>query len=454
VIGYELWEKRFNAGPGVVGSTVILNGAPFTVVGVAPAGFVGTDIEEPAEVWVPAMMQAVVMPRLYPVLGDRKSPQFRLIGRVRKGISSTRAGAALALAAQQLNAGHPDRRWPLRLSVSPLTSWVAPVRIGGILPVVALAAIITGLVLLITCANLANLLLARAAARRREIAIRQAMGAGRLRLVRQLLTESVLLSLLGGGLGLLTALWTADAFHTRFRGPTAPLDLSLDWRTLAFALALLTAAAFGLMPAWHASRPELVPALKHDAAGMRFRRSRLQGSLVVAQVALSLVLLLTVGLFLRAIAATARADLGYDTENVLVLSTETETVGYIGPSREAFEQELRARVEQLPGVEAASFASAAPLGRGFALFGIRLPDEAATPGAEGPLPGSMATVAAGVEPDYFRVLGIPLLRGRSFTEADAPGAPQVAVVNEAFARRAWPGEDPIGQRFALSGTEE
>ncbi|HEX7049879.1 MAG TPA: ABC transporter permease [Longimicrobiales bacterium] len=446
VIGYDLWVRRFAADPTVVGRTVTLNGYGFTVVGVAPEGFMGTEIEEPAEVWVPTMMRARAMPAASDLLTNRRFGRFHLIGRLADGVPLEQAEAALGVISRRLDPAEPDRFEPLRLTATPLTGWIPLRGLGSTLPMLAFAGVITGLVLLIACANVANLLLARAVARRHEIGVRLALGAGRRRLIRQLVTESVLLALLGGGLGLVGSFWLADAFRARFRMVLAPLDVSPDAHTLAFtfALALGTGVLFGLVPAWRASRTDLRPALAGDGAS-RFRRSRLQGALVVAQMALSLTLLFAAGLFLRRLDTVAETDVGFEVDDVVVLTLDLESQGYTPAAGEAFQRALRERAAGLPGVRAAAVASGAPLVGGRTLHWLSAAEGASTPA--GTTAGAAPVVAMGVSPGFFRTLGIPVLRGRGFTDRDTRDAPRVAVISQQLARRQWPDRDPIGRVF-------
>ncbi len=313
-----------------------------------------------------------------------------------------------------------------------------------ILIFMAMLMTVVGLVLLIACANVANLLLARATARRKEIAIRLSLGAGRGRLIRQLITESVLLSLLGGMVGLLIAVWGTGLLMA-FK-PPAPvpieIDLGADWRVLGFTfgLSLLTGVLFGLAPALAASRPDLVASLK-DEAGGGISRGRLRGALVIAQVSLSLMLLICSGLFIRSLRNAGSVDPGFDADNLLVMSMDLRLQGYSETTGRNFSRQLLDRVRALPGVVSATMAEYLPLGLDGARRGITIEGYTAQPGESTEINSS--SVATG----YFETLGIPLLRGRAFNEQDREGSPGVVMINEAFARRYWPGQEPIGKRI-------
>jgi predicted permease len=453
VIGQELWERRFSADPEIVGRAIILNGHSFTVIGVAPTGFAGTDLEAPAEVWVPAMMQAVALPRGWDILGSRGTSAFRLVGRLRDRVEPKQAQAALSVIAEQIDAAEPERRTPFRLVVVPLRGWIPASKAGSVIPMIGFASILTGFVLLIACANVANLLLARAIGRRREVGIRLALGVGRGRLVRLLLSEAVLLALAAGALGFVAAHWTSDWFQARFRGPLAPLDVSPDLRTLsfAFATAVATGITFGLIPAWRASRQDVGTVIKgDDSTGLR--RTRLQGALVVTQIAVSIAILVSAGLFFKKFQSAQRFDVGFDRENVLTVSYDLYALGYSEERRAAFHRQLRERIEALPGVRSASLPSVPPLTGGVALYSVGVTVDAGASRDQGsPGPRAPGAAVINVGSGYFETLKIPIRRGREIEERDLPSSSRIAVVSESFARRHWAEEDPIGQRFSLGG---
>ncbi|MGH9769544.1 MAG: ABC transporter permease [Blastocatellia bacterium] len=452
VISHKLWQNRFGGDPAIAGRTVKINGHPFTIVGVAPEKYSGLTRGIGAELWVPAMMMKQALPGsdFLVARGDRA---FFVMGRLKPGVTLDQAQANFRPIAEQLFKEWPQHWTNIRnqsrvISLLPEgQARVIPDFRTPVLIFMAMLMTVVGLVLLIACANVANLLLARATARRKEIAIRLSLGAGRGRLIRQLITESVLLALLGGGAGLLIASWGTGLLMA-FK-PPAPvpieIDLGADWRVLGFTfgLSLLTGVLFGLAPALAASRPDLVASLK-DEAGAGSGRGRLRGALVIAQVALSLMLLICSGLFIRSLRNAGSVDPGFDADNLLAMSMDLQLQGYTEPTGRNFSRQLLDRVRALPGVVSASMSDELPLGiTGGARRAITIEGYTAQPG-ESTEVGS-AAVAAG----YLETLRIPLLHGRAFTEQDREGAPGVVMVNEAFARRYWPGQEPIGKRIQM-----
>jgi predicted permease len=471
VLGHTMWKRRFNADPRVVGGSVTINGRGYTVVGVGPEGFPGTTFGLQMDLWVPMAMHAAVMPQSGTLLESRGTRWLNAIARLRPGVTIERAGAAVATVARRLEAAYPEDDAGVTVSLVPEREARFPVEARGAIALGAgLALAVVGLVLLIACANVANLLLARSAARRREIGIRLALGAGRGRLVRQLLTESLLLSILGGGAGLLLALWASDLL-LGFKPPipyTLAIDYAPDARVIIFtsAITLLTGVIFGLAPALNASRTDLVTVLKGDAAGGRARGSRhaaaaprrmragataralrapLRSALVVSQVALSLVVLTCAGLFLRSLRNAGAIDPGFETRRVLLGTFDLGLLGYSEDRGRAFYRDLVERVAALPGVTSASLADNLPLDDNWNDVGPVV--------AEGqPVPADRQGIAAEysvVAPGLFRALGVPLLRGRDIDEHDVAGAPDVAIINRTLADLLWPGQDPIGRRLRI-----
>ena len=452
VLSHGLWRRRFGSAPGIVGSDLTVNGRHFMVVGVAPAGFVGIQLGDPAELFMPLAMVGVAMPRSADLLEERNAGWLQIVGRLKPGVTSTAAGADVGTLAARLAKAYPEALEATSAEVTPLSGGLDPSNRQEALPILLLLMAVPAVVLLIACANVANLLLARAAGRRREIGIRLALGATRWRLLRQLLTESVLLALCAGAVGMLLSFWLNDLLLAVSRAPTEiELALKPDVRVLAFtiAIAAITGVLFGLAPALGATRPDLVPALKEEgiALGRRVRRSRLTGAFVVAQVALSLILLVTAGLFLRSLDKALNVDPGFDPINRIALSFDLGIQGYTDRQRGTFYARLLERVRALPGVESASLASPLPLsGR---MIGTAVSLEGVDPDA-----GAVPVSFAAMTPGYFATLGIPLVRGRDFSAGDGPGAPLVLVVNETLARRLWPDQDPLGRRLKLYGRDE
>ncbi|HEV3469184.1 MAG TPA: ABC transporter permease [Pyrinomonadaceae bacterium] len=454
VISHACWRHRFGSDPDVVGREITLNGRAFRVVGVAPEGFKGTEVVYTPEIWVPMMMQEWVEPG-NAWLERRTTQNIFATGRLRDGVSPEQAEAALNLLAAQLGREHPETDEGQKITLMP-PGFIVPQLRGAVLSFAAVLMGVVGLVLLLACVNLANLLLARAQGRRREIAICLAMGAGRFRLVRQLLTESAVLALAGGAVGLLLAVWILDlvaAFKPPIDIPVW-IDLAVDWRVMLFALgaSLLTSLVFGLAPALQATRPELIPALKDLGAQAGRGRSRLRSGLVVAQVALSLVLLVAAGLVVRALQQLQTASPGFEVENGLVLNYDLARQGYEQPRGEQFHRQVVERVEALPGVRSASLTDLFPLSLNYSSTNVQAEGQAAARGANVP-----QAMVASVGPDYFPTMGIPLLAGRDFAPTDDAEAPRVVVVNEALARRFFPGPDPaaaaVGRRLTFGGPE-
>ncbi len=446
VLSYDYWQRRFGGDPSVVGSPILVNGRPFTIVGVAPEGFRGAMAAVQIDVWVPMMMQEVVM------AGDRLTARgnawLDVVARLAPGATVAEAQAGLSVAAAQLATAYPDVNEDYGVALYPL--WRDPSSATAIMaPVLGLLVAVVGIVLLIACANLANLLLARGAGRQREVAVRLALGASRRRIVAQLMTESAMLALAGGAAGLAIAAWTsrlAGAFV-----PPTPLPIvteaSLSPGVFLFGVTLALGATivFGLVPALQASRPELVPSLKETlgAIGSR-RRAWIRATLVVAQVSLSVVLLVGAGLFVRTLENTQHADVGFDLENGLLASIDLLPAGYDQARGTTFFEALRERVSAVPGVTSAALARDIPL----KLWGGS--DTSAEIEGYEPAPGEEITVFYDrVSPGYFETMGIDLLGGRVLAATDTEGSARVAVINETMAKRYWKGQDPVGKRLRL-----
>ncbi|HKQ74107.1 MAG TPA: ABC transporter permease [Blastocatellia bacterium] len=473
VLSNGFWRSRFNSDSSLIGQTVVLNSQRFTVVGVAPAGFDGESPPMKVNLWVPVMMaSALIMPppweRQIPqdLLGDRRHETFSAIGRLKHGVSIAQAQAALETINRQLEQATPlppEQRFDpnadrsIRL-IHPRGINISNIREMAVTATRLLAATVIT-VLLIACANVANLLLARASTRRKEIAVRLALGATRFRLIRQLLTESMLLALAGATAGLLLAYWINQllmAFKPPFPSAyTFTLDLSLDGRTFGFtlALAVVTGVIFGMVPALQASRPDVVPALKDESGGegARSRWLNLRGALVVMQVALSLALLISTGLFLRSLRYAQLIDLGFNPENVVEVSFDLRLQGYIEAKGREFYRRIVERLEGLPGAQTACVTNQLPLGF-MALGSSVVPEGRDIPPNERPYANSFS-----VGSRYFETIGTPLLRGRDFNAQDTINSTRVAIVSEKLARRLWPEiKDPgeaLGKRLRAGAPE-
>jgi predicted permease len=446
VLGYSLWQRRFAADPALIGKTITLSGRPFTVVGVAPPGFRGVDILLAPQFWVPlgnVEQLAVNIP-------DRSSRIFHwlgVIGRVRPGVTWAQVGAELDTLAANIAKAYPATDKDNSIVFDQAGSLPQRDKASVLVFLGALSVVVL-LVLCIAGANVANLLLAQAASRQRVMAVRLALGARRGQLMRQVLTETVLLATGGGILGTTLALWATSALSA-FRLPVPiPLDIavSLDWRVLLYAFGLSIAAGlvFGLVPAYAAARPLIAAALKgEDALARPGRRFTMRNILVIAQISLSLVLLCVTGLFLRSLERAAGMDVGFRSQDLLMISVDPRVHGYTPEHTVQFLGELRNRAAALPGVTSAVLTDVAPLSMGnrsdsFRAEGIKL---------SGPDPSVDLYM---VSPGYSGTLGIPRILGRDFANESA-SAPKVAVVNQAFVHDIFHDENPIGRRVEGAG---
>jgi predicted permease len=451
VISHSFWQKRFAGNPAVVGQAIRLNGREFTVVGIAPEAFKGLSVGLAADVWVPMMMQSQVMPERAGQLDRRNAHWLLITGRLKPGVTLGQARSEMGTLARRLEQQFPDSNRDRGVSLVPADQVaVHPAVDGALLGAAGLLMVVVGLVLCIASANIANLLLVRASARRREIAMRLAIGASHGQLVRQLLIESLLLALLGGAAGLLLAYWTIRLLVT-FQ-PSMPvaisLNVGLNGQVLLFTLvvAVLTGLLCGLAPALRVRQPALVADLKGQATEEPRRRFALRNLLVVVQVAVSLLLLIAAGLFLRSLGKAQSVNPGFRTHGLLIASFQLGLSGYSEPRARAFSEQILERARALPSVRSAALTDWVPLSLGLrsrAIFIEGRPAERKGRGVE--------IDSALVDPAYFRTLGIGLLEGREFDSHDRPGSPDVAVVNQAMARRFWPGESPIGKQFSTVG---
>ena len=452
VLSHAFWTKRFGADPRAMGQTLNLNGAAYTIVGVAPADYTGLDVGVRPEVWVPMAMNKQVKTGVN-WYEERRGLFVFTVGRLKPGVTQAQAQARLAVIGQRLENEYPNDNKGRSVTLVPLArATVNPNARDGVVAVTALLMTIVGLVLLIACANVSNLLLGRALHRRREIAVRLAIGATRRRLIRQFLTESVALALPAAALGIAIAYWARGALLALLPplpGIAVALHLDLDWRVLAFTMAAGVGAGilFGLVPALQASKPDVVDALKDNdrSGGSARRRFGIRDVLVVGQVALSLVALVGAGLFLRSLEATRKTDPGFEAKNLLSVAFDLGLQGYNEEKGEAFLRQVRERVSSLPGVAAVSHASAGPLA-GSVSRSVFL---------EGGNENDRTLVQVNtVGPAYFDAMRIPIRQGRPITEDDKAGGPKVVVINETMARKFWPKGDALGKRFHFFGTNE
>ena len=455
VIGNSLWQRRFNADPAIVGKTVYLDGHPFTVIGVAPQTFEGLDFAYRQEFWIPLMMQTQ-MGVDEGWINARGWQNLRLLGRLKPGVTMLQAQADLNLIAERLGQLYPDTNADTKIQVvSQLDGRLGEASsLFRFMSLIALA--VAGLVLLVACANVANLLLARAGARSREIGIRLSIGAGRFQIVRQLLVESLLLALLGGGLGLLFAFWGTDLIRASIPPLQVQITLNFSPDLLVlkwiFLVTLLTGVVFGLAPALVASRADLVSVLKSNASGQGqlggSRRWNVRSVLVIAQVALSIIVLVCAGLFVRSLARVKNADPGFSTENLVTMKLSTGPLGYSKPEGKQYFREVVRRVKAQPGVRSASMAAFMPLGNSNDGRGPVIREGEALP----PPSDRQYIDINVVTPGYFDTMKTALLFGRDFTERDNDDAPGVAIVNQEFARRFYGGEqNALRRRFHTTG---
>jgi predicted permease len=464
ILSQDLWRTRFDSDPAVVGRQVTLNGLGFNVIGIAPEHFSGTEVGLKRELWVPLTMEPLLNSPAsgreeesdaQDILHRRESHWLAVVARLKEGVTREQAGAELSAIARRVaeaNEGHASAEVLRRVQLLAMNGGMDPSDREQALPIAGIVMGVVGLVLLIACANIAGLLLARAAVRRRETAIRQALGAGRVRLIRQWLTESVLLGVIGGAFGLLLALWANDLMISYAGGtPLATLDMRLDYRVLVFTLCVSVGAGlvFGLAPALQASRLDIVTALKTEDALARTgsRRSRLRAAFVTAQVTLSVVLLVCAGLFIRSLQSAHSINPGFRVERALVVPVDLGLLRYKSEEGRAFYRELLARVEAQPGVESASLVRFAQLGFSFGQSQV-VAEGRAREGDEGVTTGFNTS-----GPRYFETMGTPLVRGRDFSDADREGTPGVVVINETLAAMLWPGEDPLGKRLSFEGAQ-
>jgi len=451
VISYQLWQGRFKGDPQIVGKTQRLNGVVHTIVGVAPEGFLGTFVGWGMQFWVPASMEETFEAGGYK-LEDRGARWIESYVRLKPGVSLEQAQQEISSVAKRLEADYPDTNRSRGIKLWPL--WQTPFNNAGtLLPTLEIMLAVVAFVLLIACANVGNLLLVRSFARRHEMTVRLAIGAGPGRLLKQLLTEGLILSALGAAGGLFVAYWCRHALVLLFparAGVAMHLPGEIDWRVLALSagVCLITTLLVGLVPAIQAGKIDLAGALKADSGGAVGGRgkSRVRSGLVLVQVSLSFVLLVGAGLLLQSLQRIRTASPGFSTHGVLYTAVDLVSAGYTAQRAQSLQDELIDRVKALPGVESATFARMTPMS-----YGSYSETLIAVDGYQPP-PEEQPTVQYNeVGPDYFVTMGIPLVAGRAFTRADDERAALVAVVNETMAAQYWRGRNPIGERVQVKG---
>jgi len=447
VLSYRTWQGQFGGQEDVLGTVVSLNGDPFTVVGIAPREFLGTFAGLNSAFWVPIRPAASWLGAQ--TLADRAAARFHLIARRLPNVEVQQAQAGMTTLARQLSQANPGSPAVSSVELVPGTLVHGSLR-GPIAAFLALISALAALVLLTACLNLATLLVVRTMGRKRELAIRLALGAGRGRLVRFILAEGLLLALLAGVAGIVVSVWIGDAFHRFNPIPSVPLqfEFSLDWRVLSFGLGLSLAAglALGVAPALQGSRLELTSNLRSEqgTAGGAALASRTRNVFVMLQVAISMLLLVVAGLFLRSLQNAESTDLGFDPSRMLAMDLDLQPLGYSEAGGRQFYEQVLERVVALPGVEAVALADRAPPDISTPHVLVRI-DDVPVPAGE---PG-LRISAGRVSPGYFRALRIALMGGRDFSTEDTAAARRVVIVNETAAQRFWPGREPVGRTIWL-----
>ena len=458
LLSYGYWMRRFGGDPGVVNQTITVNGHPLTIVGVTAQGFTGLQVGQGCDVMTPMMMKAQMTPT-WNDLDNRRSRWLNVFARLKPGVSRTQADAAMNVIYRQINAQeiqsipNPSPAFRQRftskhLDVLPGARGLSDLRTQFSTPLIVLMSMV-GLVLLIACANVANLMLARTTARQKEIALRLALGAGRARIVRQHLVESSLLAMAGAVLGLLLATWTGGLLLAALPGDQASSNLSADpdLRVALFALALgmLTAVTFGVVPALAATRATVTSALKEEAGAVAGggRQARLRRLLVVGQVAMSMLLLAGAGLFARSLYNLKSIDPGFQVEHLIAFSVDPSLSGYDSAGAVSLYERMQNELSAVPGVRNVSMSEIGTLSGNDWSMTIRVEGYQAKEGED------LNPSVDGVGPRYFATMGIPVLAGREFTDGDTKGAPKVAIVNETMAKYFFGKDNPIGRRFGI-----
>jgi putative ABC transport system permease protein len=450
VLSHALWTAQFGADPRAIGTRVTINGQPFTIIGVAPRGFTGASFaSDPYQLWMPMAMQGAAMPTDAGLLTDANEAWLRIVGRLRDDVSAAEADAEARVIARHVNAPQTPADQEKSARVLPMRGGLTPWEQQSLAPMFGLVSIVPTLVLLVACANAANVLMAHHTARRREFAMRRAIGASRGRLVRQLVTESLVVALLAGLVGF-GASFVLSAVIVHFG--EVPSDIAAllapDGRTLFAATAIAVAAVviFGLAPALTTTGFDLLPVLKDEGTMSTAARgpARLRRSLVVAQVALSLTLLVAAGLFFQSLSRTLRVDPGFDPKGLAIVSFDLNLQGYTPDRRATFVARFVERAAALPDVTSAATTDILPLGG--EMYGGTVVSQDGTSSSKASL--------ASVSPRYFETLGLPVARGREFTSAEIAANAPVAIVNETLARSLWPGVDPLGKRVRAAESKE
>ncbi|HUA17303.1 MAG TPA: ABC transporter permease [Bryobacteraceae bacterium] len=453
VLGYSYWQKRFGGNPNVIGKQVRLNGKAAVIIGVVPQQFRGTMSLAEMDGYIPMSNGALLESAGISLMQDRSSRVLRVMARLHLGVTYPQAQSAMDVIAARLAKEYPasDKNITMRVYREQLAR-PQPLGNNVVAVIAAFFLVLAGMVLLLACMNVANVLLARATVRRREMGLRAALGASRSRLIRQMLTETVLLGLLGGAAGVLLGNWFNPGDVSRLISTSLPvhLDLSFDWHVFAYAFlaALVSGIIAGLWPAWRASRADINSLLQEggraDTAGVG--RHWMRNALVVAQVAGSLVLLVIAGLLVRSLQHAGNVHLGFDPQRVLNVNLDPHQIGYDEKQQREFYRQLETRVRELPGVQSVSLAYGTPFGTitNVNAGAVTVEGHALPAGQQAP-----TVFFNNVDPGYFETMRVPLLRGRPFRDSDDEKAPRVAIVNQTMAEQFWPHEDPLGKHLTL-----
>jgi predicted permease len=453
VISYRMWQTHFGANPDIVGQTIELNQHPYAIVGVTPAVFQGSQTGVRSEIWIPIMMEEQLIPR-NDLIHDHHYFWLVVLGRLKPSVGPQQAQEEMTVLLKREVKNYPEEhRGHDSVTVYPL--WRSPFGANQFLStMLPILMTIAGLVLLLACANVANLMLVRSVARRREIAIRVSLGASRWRLVRQLLVESLVLALAGGAVALAITLWSAGTFMKFIPASDFPISLNMraDRTVLlaTFVIAVLTGVIFGILPALRTSNEAPLSVLKEDtgSASGGVRKGRLASGLVVAQISLSLLLLVCAGLFIRSFMRAQQINPGFNSHNVLMVSYDLFTAGYSEEKGAEFDRELVGKLEALPGMQSVALANRVPLGFGGGSTAVKPEGYVSRPNE------SMETQVAIITPNYFQTLQIPMVQGRDFTLQDTKSSQRAVIVSEAFANRYWPNQEALGKQLNSDLTNE
>ena len=453
VLGYSLWKSQFGGDPTVVGKKALLNGRPVSIVGVAPMKFHGVYSMLETQAYVPLGMASFsTQPPNF--MENRDLRSFSAMGRLRPNVTIRQAEGLLNIAAQNIAREHPESDEDLSITLYPESSARPQPQLSNQMAGLSgMVLFLAALVLALACVNVANMMLVRSSSRQHEMAIRTALGAARMRLIRQLLTASILLAVVGGAIGIVLGLWLSRLIQSIPLQTDLPvlLDFGLDWRVFAYGfLAILaTGVLVGVFPALRASRIDINRTLREGGRALSVGRHRLRKLIVAAQVGGSLMLLIVAGLFVRSLQEAQHVNLGFLPDRVINLSMDPHGIGYSEIEGVALYKKLLQTIRNTPGVQSASFAASVPMGYYFNSAVLEV--STFTPPEGKPRPSAVYNI---VTPGYFETMGIPILRGRAFSDSDDQQAPHVAVINQAMADRYWPSDDPIGKTFKMSSDRQ